>query len=85
MVYAAVLKAVLNWVSVRIRMGVQNWSVRLAGPGREIFILKITGSNPVPTTIIKYLTERLNVGVEINSKPRMKGKTSSPWFESRNI
>ena len=57
MVYAAVLKAVLNWVSVRIRMGVQNWSVRLAGPGREIFILKITGSNPVPTTIIKYLAE----------------------------
>ena len=27
------------------------WSVRLAGPGREIFILKITGSNPVPTTL----------------------------------
>ena len=26
--------------------------VRLAGLGREIFILKITGSNPVPTTNI---------------------------------
>ena len=24
--------------------------VRLAGPGRKVFILEITGSNPVPTT-----------------------------------
>ena len=30
-------------------------SVRLAGPGREIFILKIAGSNPAPSTNKKDL------------------------------
>ena len=31
----------------------QKCSVRLAGPGREIFILKIAGSNPARSTTIK--------------------------------
>ena len=45
----------------------QKCSVRLAGPGREIFILKIAGSNPAPSTNKK---NRNNYGTSQVSKKK---------------